>query len=86
VLEYNSGYILLENFDCTLLCTFYYKNLDLKSSLNTQSVCHTLRPRVRVGIWASVRVNPSQGFLGPESKWEFRVLNVLILESESTEK
>jgi len=40
------------NSVCTLLCTFYYKNLkiSLKSSLSTQSLCHTISSRVGVGV------------------------------------
>jgi len=60
---------------CTLLCTFYYNNfkISLKSSLSTQSLCHTISPRVRVGVW----------FWAPESE---RSVCVPKSESESHEK
>ena len=39
-----------------------------KSSLSTQSLCHTVSPRVGVRFWARSR-SRSPGFLEPESKY-----------------
>ena len=56
----NSRKVLLENFDCTLLYTIVHLLLEefkfsLKSSLNTQSICHTLRPGFGFSFWTQSR-------------------------------
>ena len=58
---------------------------DFKSSLSTQSVCHKLRPgvRVRVSFFAPNWSHQSLGFLGPESESGFRSPKCFNLELES---
>jgi len=60
---YTTVHLLLEKF-----------KISLKSSLNTQSLCHTLSPRVGGGVWFWAR-SRGPSFLVPES--ESGVLNFL---------
>ena len=56
---------------CRLLCTILLEvRISLKSSLSTQSVCHTTE-------------SESESNVGPESKSESRVIHVLTPESNS---
>ena len=57
--------------------------VSLKSSLSTQSVCHTISPRIGAWFWAQKR---RPVFLVLESESECRVLNFPTTESESHKK
>ena len=68
---YTIVHLLLEEF-----------KIPLKSSLSTQSLCHTMSHRVGVGVWFWAKSgNRSPAFLRPQS--ESGVLNFLTLEAES---